>query len=1209
MKLFSSVKHREVLLSVSGAFLSAAFGAAQSVNEVDTDDLIELSPFVVDSTTDEGYVATQTMAGGRLNQSLKNTGAAIQVITKDFMDDIGATSIEELLQYTTSSEVAGILGNFTGSSDGGEGELNTGGARRDPDGATRVRGLAAPDRTRNFFVTDIPFDTYNTERVDINRGANSFLFGLGSPAGLINNSLATARFKDSAEISTRVGSGGKDPSWRASFKVNKVLIPEILAIKVAGLMDRTQYRQQPTFKDDDRIYATFTFRPLGNADTVIKGHFEQGEVLGNAPDVIFPINNLSTFLEHPASFNIYDNLQRFNHQEGPNANQFNRNRFVSPAERAAWPTYTDANGAEQPFIRNSIEDDFYKNSSWGNGAYGFVFDGSNGTEPAFAYTDHYAGDVYGPRNKFWNPTKNQKGSPQRVYPGNLRDVNNTGWLDQGFTDLETFDFSKTNLGWDNDFYTRDFENFNLSLEQTFWNGKGGMTLGWDYQDLFRDNYTALNGNNSQIMFDVNEDLLLPTQEYLDGGAPGTIPNPNYGRPVVMTKSGRTVIDEQREAMRFTGFVKHDFRDKMGAEFWGNVLGSHTLTLLGDRSVYDERRVPNVFNSFGDPEPALHITTANGRQTANNVRNVPNLVYIGPVQLDAFTDPNWKLSDFTLTPAKYDIIRPDGFEIQKMSWNLGSDASNDNIGIVTGPNSVINGNEDWVEGTFKVVEVPTKNIRKQRTKINSAAVNSQSLMFNDHLVINMGYREDTIDNWLNTEPTLIGLDEIPDLSDAGWTLADGIYSVTKESTFGYGGVIYWPKRFIALPEFVDDITFHYNTSDNFIPSPDRVDELRQPVASPKGESQDWGVSFYLFDNKLTARLNWYKASLLNATSSVSNNYNQQITNIFNHFGNLNKQIMAYDANGDMQIDQGVYDELTAPDGGMFPFDPDTGLNDEGLTVDQLVAQLYPNLAAAHAARSAIEPFVTPELKTAFNYRMAPDGDSQTQWAGAITDTQDIESQGFEAELIYNPTRSWRIAFNAAQQKTILTNIAPRLTALVDNVWVPHLAQYGFLDWNTPVQELNGNTTQDQVGNRLIDYFAIKGNAGKSNPEQREWRFNFITNYSFRDGFLKGFSVGGAARWEDTYAAGYPITVDPDSGLVLPDVANAFFAEKELSLDLTMGYRRKLFDRVDWRMQINVRNLQNLDNDNVNIIRFQPDGTAARARFAPPSQIWLTNTFSF
>jgi len=1212
---FNPVNFR-TLRFTAGVLLPASFMAAQSVEEIDAEEVLNLSPFVVDAETDEGYAATQTLAGGRLNQSLKNTGAAIQVITKDFMDDIGATGIEELLQYTTSSEVGGILGNFTGASDGGSGETSTGGARRNPDGATRIRGLAAPDRTRNFFKTDIPFDSYNTERVDINRGANSFLFGLGSPAGLINNGLATARFKNSSEIQTRVGSGGADPSYRASFKFNRVLIEDKLAVKVAGLMDRTQYRQRPTYKDDDRIFATFTLRPFGTTSTVIKGHFENGSVLGNAPDVLMPINNLSTFVEHPQSFDIFENVNRFNNAEGPNRNQWinrrNVARFVTAEERANWPMYTDENGDQQPLIRNSIANAVYNNIGWGNMAHGFIFDGSNGREPALAYTDHFPGNMYLKGDDFWDANKKNRGAPQRQYPGNTQDIKGTGWLDQGFTDLETFNFSKYNLGWDNDFYSRDFDNINLSLEQVFLDGKAGVTLAWDYQDLFRENYTAFNGGNAQITFDVNRDILLPTQAYLDGtGPPDTRPNPNFGRPVVLTKAGRNETDEQREAMRVTAFIKHDFR-KADENWIQNVLGSHTLTLLGDKNVYDERRISFQQNSFGDPDPALHFTNSNGRQIANGVRNVPVLAYIGPAQTGAFTDTNWSLNDFILQPAKYDIRRPEGYSTPKISWNLGPDATNENIGIISGPNSVINGNEGWKETRFDVKEVPAKNYRKQRTEITSAAVNTQSMMFNDHLVINMGYREDTIDSWINTEADLIGLDEFPDLSDESWTLEKGIYAKTEESTFGYGGVLYWPQRFIALPEMFNDITFHYNTSDNFIPATDRVDELRNPVEAPRGESKDWGVSFYMFDNRLSARLNWFKASLIGATSPVSSNYNQNISNMFSHFGRLNSDIQEFDANGDGQIDQSVRDELTAPDDdGVFPFDPGSGLNDEGLTVDQAMAQAFPNLLDAIAARASIEPALTDGLKAAYNYRLQQDGSVKTQWAGNITDTQDIDAEGFEGEIIFNPSRNWRIAFNAARQQTTLSNVAPRLTKLLTDVWIPHLGQFGHLDWNGPVEEVNGNTTAEQVNNRLLDYFAIKGNEGKPNPEQREWRFNMITNYQFREGGLKGFSIGGAARWEDEFAGGYPITTDPVSGLILPDVENPYFGKRQLSFDATFGYRRKVefMGGVDWRMQINIRNLQNLDNGDVQATRFQPDGSVARARYAAPAQFWLTNTFSF
>ncbi len=107
---------------------------------------VKLSPFVVEEEQEQGYYASQTLAGGRVRQDLKDTGTSIQVVTKEFMEDLGVTGVEELFQYTTGTEVGGILGNFTGAGDNFDGETSTGEARRNPDGATRVRGLSARGR-------------------------------------------------------------------------------------------------------------------------------------------------------------------------------------------------------------------------------------------------------------------------------------------------------------------------------------------------------------------------------------------------------------------------------------------------------------------------------------------------------------------------------------------------------------------------------------------------------------------------------------------------------------------------------------------------------------------------------------------------------------------------------------------------------------------------------------------------------------------------------------------------------------------------------------------------------------------------------------------------------------------------------------------------------------------------------------------------------
>ncbi len=1199
---------------VGCSFLCACFtGWAQDDEE---EEVFELSPFTVDAASDEGYYASQTMAGGRLSGSLKDTGAAVQVITKEFMEDLGATGIEELLQYTTSSEVAGILGNFTGASEGALGETNVGGARRDPDGTSRIRGMAAPDRTRNFFITDIPFDAYNTERIDINRGANSFLFGLGSPAGLINNGMAQARFRDSNEVSFRVGSGGRSPTYRGSFKLNRVVVEDKLAVYVAGLMDRTQYRQRPTHKDDDRIYTSFSYRPFGNTNTVIRGHMETGEIVGNAPDVLLPQENFSTFLETPAVMNSslfvrdWSEVPGGRNHEGITRGNFNR-RYNDEEKQA----FIDAGY----IIRNSggpegaqFPDLVYRNIRWGGGAYGHVWDGRNGSleNPSFSYSDQIPGLALervargDELENYWaGGTARNGGAPQNLYPGNLGEIMGVGWIDQGFTDLETFDFSRANLGWDNDFYTRDFFNYNFALEQTFWEGKGGFSIEYDFQDLFRNSFTALNGGNSVITFDVNETILLPEDpNYLVSGNLNPMPNPNYGRPVIMTKSGRRTNDDQRTAKRFTGFVKHDFKDSMNNDRLANFLGEHTFTVLGDQQRHHETLInfrEAAFGIDGGFEPALHIGPANARQATNNARNTPNMVYIGPPQLNAWDDYT-SITDFIIEPARYNLQSTTGKVWDKLTWNLGPDATTE---ALTADTDRSNGNEQWTWEQWIPIETATKNVRLQETTVSSLAFNTQSRMLGGNLVVNLGYREDTVENWLNTEPPLIGLDEISDVSPQNWLLTDGTFTEIQKDIFGYGAVLYWPKDIIPLPEFVDDITFHYNTSDNFVPSLDRVDEFRQPIPSQFGDTKDWGISAYLFNDKVVARINWYDANLINATSPVSSVYNRNMIRIPQWYGRLNRRVVETDKfkiDGEWDADL-LADEFDVNPEGQYE------VGDEIYdTIEEAADALWPNLDAAAAAREPLEQFVfDPRFIESFNLRFLADGDINSQWAGAISDTTDINSKGMEAEIILNPTKNWRIAFNAAQQETTLSNIAPRLTEFV-NFLVPYTQEFGWLDWSNPAEEVDGATFTQQIGDRLLEYYYVKNLEGRPTAEQREWRFNLVTNYQFREGKLNGFSFGGAARWQDDSAAGFPVFFDETLGFYQPDVENPWRDETDLAIDLTFGYRKKIGD-VDWRLQLNLRNVHNWDNTDVDITRFQPDGRPARARFAPPRQILLTNTF--
>ena len=156
------------------AFLSSALGAATAPAPPP----VELSPFVVIEQTDTGYAATNSLDGSRLNTALRDTPASISVFTKDFLDDIGATSLEEILRYDVNADMT-----FGGDDPVGAGSQDN--MFGDQGVTFNVRGLAGSSSIDGFQNAIQP-NTYNIERVGSTRGPNAILFGTGSAGGNLN---------------------------------------------------------------------------------------------------------------------------------------------------------------------------------------------------------------------------------------------------------------------------------------------------------------------------------------------------------------------------------------------------------------------------------------------------------------------------------------------------------------------------------------------------------------------------------------------------------------------------------------------------------------------------------------------------------------------------------------------------------------------------------------------------------------------------------------------------------------------------------------------------------------------------------------------------------------------------------------------------------------------------------------------------------------
>ena len=95
------------------------------------------------------------------------------------------------------------------------------------------------------------------------------LFGLGSPAGIINNSLITANLRRrSTSVELRTDQFG---SFRSALDHNQVLLRDKLAVRVASVYEEHKYKVEEAWRRNKRAFLTGTYRPF--RDTTIRVSF------------------------------------------------------------------------------------------------------------------------------------------------------------------------------------------------------------------------------------------------------------------------------------------------------------------------------------------------------------------------------------------------------------------------------------------------------------------------------------------------------------------------------------------------------------------------------------------------------------------------------------------------------------------------------------------------------------------------------------------------------------------------------------------------------------------------------------------------------------------------------------------------------------------------------------------------------------------------
>lgn len=282
---------------------------------------VELSPFEVRAENDVGYQAANTTSGSRLNSRLRDTPAAVSAFTPEFLSDIGATNLEEMLAHATNVEIDVEDSNAGFNNPSGRGADGN-------DYQFRMRGSPA-GASRDFVESSVPVDLYNVERAEVASGPNSILFGLGQAGGLVSLSGKRANLNRNRSTVKSVFGSWKFERYEGDH--NQVLVPKKLSLRLLGLYQNNEGWRHWDFNDQARWTVAAAYQPFKHTTVHVsfeKGHMDNNLTIGwNGQDQVTawqdagsPVFDGTVAQGGTVRFNNNNNRFVFNQQNGTVSN-------------------------------------------------------------------------------------------------------------------------------------------------------------------------------------------------------------------------------------------------------------------------------------------------------------------------------------------------------------------------------------------------------------------------------------------------------------------------------------------------------------------------------------------------------------------------------------------------------------------------------------------------------------------------------------------------------------------------------------------------------------------------------------------------------------------------------------------------------------------------------------------------------------------------
>ncbi|HEY0943895.1 MAG TPA: TonB-dependent receptor, partial [Opitutaceae bacterium] len=244
------------LLSLAAAalLLSRAGRAQREPAPYSEEETVTLSEFQVTSSPDDGYRASNALSGTRFNTALIDLPKPVDVITSEFIADIGAIDLSEAVAYSGSITQANASANddITGSN-------------------FNVRGFNTFTTYRNGFRQFGIIDPINIDRIEIIKGPSSVFSGPIEPGGTINVITKRPSMKPSASLAFRYAT--YDTRRVEATATGPLNDSRTVAYRLATAISHTGYQYDFSGLDKQVVGGGLSWKISDKTNVVFEGQF------------------------------------------------------------------------------------------------------------------------------------------------------------------------------------------------------------------------------------------------------------------------------------------------------------------------------------------------------------------------------------------------------------------------------------------------------------------------------------------------------------------------------------------------------------------------------------------------------------------------------------------------------------------------------------------------------------------------------------------------------------------------------------------------------------------------------------------------------------------------------------------------------------------------------------------------------------------------